>query len=147
MFLRTKQLYQYNIDSYGANDHWNYNELKAPIVTMWRVEGQNWPVGYRKSRTVWIHSHFCDCAKLIFSLLQKLSDFSVGILKVYLRKMFIMWCFTKIIINFCEEFENTPYQTNIAEKCQEWRLYSMWRHISPNKYSGYCYTVHCLIEK
>ena len=145
MFLRTAQLY--NIDSYGANGHWNYNALQAPVATRWRVEGQNWTVGYRMSTTGWTESHFCDCINLIFSLLQKFSDFSVGILNVYLRKIFIISSFTKIIINFCEEYENMPHRTNIAEKCQEWRLYLMWRHISPSKYSGYCYTVHCLIEK
>ena len=143
VFLITNQLHI--LDSCGSDGHWNDNELKAPIATRGRIKGQNWSLD-RMSRTGWIQSHFCDCAALIY-FLQKLSHNSVGILNVYLRKMFIILCFTKIIINFCEEYENMPNRTNIAEQCQVTRRYLMWHLISHSNYSRYCYTVHWLIEK
>ena len=144
VFLITKQLYI--LDSCGSDGHWNDNEIEGPIATRGRIKGQNWPVD-RMSRTGWIQSNFCDCVNLIFSFLQKLSDYSVGILNVYLRKMFIMWYFTKIVTNFCEEYENMPHRTNIAEQCQVTRHYLMWHLVSHSNYSRYCYTVHWLIEK
>jgi len=79
VFLITKQLYI--LHSFGADGHWNGNELKAPVATRWRLAGQNWPVGYRMSTTGWIQSNFCDSTNVIF-LLQTLSDFIVDILNV-----------------------------------------------------------------
>jgi hypothetical protein len=88
VLLSTKQLYI--LDSYGADGLWNYNELNAPIATRRRVEGQNWPVGYRMTTSGLIQSHFCDCTNLILSVVQEVSDFSVDILNLYMRKMFIL---------------------------------------------------------
>ena len=97
MLLSTKQLYI--LDSYGADGLWNDNQLKAPIATRWRVEGENLPLGYRLSTTGLIQSQFCDCTNPILSFVQGLSDFSVRILNVKMRKVFIMCFVSKPIIN------------------------------------------------
>ena len=144
MLLCTKQLYI--LDAYGVDGHWNDNELKAPIVTRWRVEGQNWLVGYRMSTTGLTQSHYCVCTELILSLLQKLCNFSVGILNVN-EENILIWCFFKTIGNLCAEFENMPHRANIGLKCQVRCCSLIWRPISPSNCSGYCDIVHWLIEK
>jgi hypothetical protein len=100
VLINTKQLYI--TDSYGAEGHWNKTEIMAPVATRWIVEGQNWPVSYRMGTTVLIDSQFCEFKNLILSLVQVLSDFTVGLLNMYMRKMFIICFVSKTIINFCK---------------------------------------------
>ena len=144
MLLCAKPLYI--LDSYGAQSQWNDNELKTPIVTRWRFEGQNWPVGYRMSTAGLIRSHFCDYEPYIL-LVANWSDCSLDILNVCMSKMYIKRFFSKAIGNFCEEFENMSHRANIGAKCQMWCLSLIWRHISPCSCWGYCDVVHWLIEK
>ena len=78
------------------------SDLMAPVATRWRKVGQNWPVSYRMGTTVLIDSQFCEFKNLILSLVQVLSDFTVGILNMYMRKIFIIYIVSKTIINFCK---------------------------------------------
>jgi hypothetical protein len=70
------------------------------------------------STTGLMQFHFCGCTKFMFSFVQMLSDCSVGVLNLCMRKGFIVCFVSKTIRNICKEFVNMPHPPNIAAKCQ-----------------------------